>query len=246
MTHARAQEEVHICLSKKLPNNMKKSIAFALVAIAISGTAQAQYKPAANERTLEVNFAPLGGTPVSIAGIKYRSFMSETTAWRAGIFLGHASTTTTTQDENSAANLVELKNKDATTTINLQPGIEKHFAGTERLSPYIGGVLNIGLGFTSKREEQQVGTNGVGAKITKGGSLDLGVNAVAGFDYYVANKLYLGTEIGFGVGLSKDRTNKVSWDNVTGMQDGESNVNNKSRFNVGPNVVGQLRLGWVF
>lgn len=193
-----------------------------------------------------MNFAPLGGTPVSIGGIKYRSFKSETSAFRLGVFLGHASTSTVTQDENSQTQLVELKDKNSTTTISVQPGIEKHFAGTDRLSPYIGGVLNIGYGMTSKRVESQVANQGVGATITKGGTLDLGLNAVAGFDYYVANKLYVGTEIGFGVAMKSDLTKKVSYDNIEGMQDSESKKDNKSQFNVGPNVVGQLRLGWVF
>ncbi|MBX2972856.1 MAG: hypothetical protein KF797_07130 [Flavobacteriales bacterium] len=225
---------------------MKRVLFVAALSAGVAGTASAQYKPAAGEKTLEVNFAPLGGTPVSIGGIKLRSFGSETTAFRVGVFLGYGSTSKVTQDEDSQAQLVELKDKNSTTTINLQPGIEKHFAGTDRLSPYIGGVLNIGFGMTSKREESQVANQGVGAKITKGGSLDLGINAVAGFDYYMAEKLYLGTEIGFGVGMTSDMKNKVSWDNVQGMQDSESNVNNQSKFNIGPNVIGQLRLGWAF
>lgn len=232
--------------STNLQNEMKRALLLTAVVAGIAGTASAQYKPAAGERTLEVNFAPLGGTPVSIAGIKYRKFSSETKAFRLALFLGHASTTTITQDEDNFLSQVELKDKESETTISIQPGIEKHFAGNERLSPYIGAVLNIGYGMTNKREEQQEPNNTVGAKITKGGSLDLGLNAVAGFDYYVAKKLYLGTEIGFGVAMSSDMTNKVTWDGVAGAQEGESNVDNQSTFNVGPNVNGQLRLGWVF
>ena len=233
-------------LSHQTHNPMKRTLIFTAIALLGAGQAIAQYKPAAGERTLEVNFAPLGGTPVSIAGIKYRMFRSETSALRLGVFLGHGSTTTVTQDEDNTASLVELKDKNSTTTISIQPGIEKHFAGTERLSPYIGAVLNIGYGMTSERVEQQVQNNGVGAKITKGGALDLGLNAVAGFDYYVANKLYLGTEIGFGLAMHSDMTKKVTWDNVTGAQDSESNLNNESSFQFGPNAIGQLRLGWAF
>jgi outer membrane protein W len=225
---------------------MKRTLILTALVACIAGTASAQYKPAAGERTLEVNFAPLGGTPVSIAGIKYRKFTSETSAFRLGLFLGYSSTTTTTQDENSTLSQVELQDKEGKMTINLQPGIEKHFAGTERLSPYIGAVLNLGYGMNSKKEESQQPNNAVGAKTTKGGTLDLGLNAVAGFDYYVANKLYLGSEIGFGVGMTTDMTNKVSYDNIAGAQDSDSKKDNKSKLNVGPNVIGQLRLGWVF
>lgn len=224
--------------------NMKRAFLLAAVISVVAGTAQAQYKPATGERTLEVNFAPLGGTPVSIGGIKYRSFGTETSAFRLGVFLGHGSTATITQDADT--NAVELKDKKSTTTISIQPGIEKHFAGTERLSPYIGGVLSLGYGMTSERVESQQPNRAVGARITKGGTLDIGLNAVAGFDYYVAEKLYLGTEIGFGVAMHKDLTKKVSFDNIQGAQDSDSKVDTQSKFNVGPNVVGQLRLGWAF
>lgn len=225
---------------------MKKVLFLTAAITLIAGSVSAQYKPAAGERTLEVNFAPLGGSPITIGGIKLRSFRSETSALRLGVFLGYGSTTTVTQDENSTLQQVELKDQEGSFDISIQPGIEKHFAGTERLSPYIGGVLNIGYGMTNKVEEEQVADQKVGTTTTKGGSLNLGLNAVAGFDYYVANKLYLGTEIGFGVAISNDLTKKVSYENITGATDTDSKVDTQSQFNIGPNVVGQLRLGWVF
>jgi opacity protein-like surface antigen len=225
---------------------MKRAILLASCISLVAVAAHAQHKPASGERTLEVNFAPLGGTPVSIGGIKYRSFSSETSAFRLGLFLGYGSTSTVTQDEDSDNDAVELKDKKSTFNISLQPGIEKHFAGTDRLSPYIGGVLSIGYGMTNEREEVQVPDEEVGATITKGGSLDLGLNAIAGFDFYVAEKLYLGTEIGFGLAMHSDLKKKVTHDNIEDAEDSESKVNNKSTFNLGPNVVGQLRLGWVF
>ncbi len=231
-----------------------KQVLFSLVAVAgISTAAQAQsaYKPTTGNRTLEVNFAPLGGSPITIGGIKYRKFTADNKAWRVGVFVGHNSSSTVTQDENSQANLVELKDRERETSISLQPGIEKHFAGTERLSPYIGAVLNIGYGMTWEKDEAQFNTSNVGYTLTKGGSLDLGINAVTGFDYYVDKHLYLGTEIGFGFGMHKDlqkKTETVSYD-AAGAEtttSGESNVNNKSNMQIGPNVIGQIRLGWVF
>lgn len=233
---------------------MKRTLLIAGMAALICGSANAQYKPAAGERTLEVNFAPLGGSPVSIGGIKYRSFGSETSAFRLGVFLGYGNTTTITQDEDNTngASLKELRDKESTMTINIQPGIEKHFAGTERLSPYIGGVLNIGYGSTTERSETQYTASLVGEDVEKGGSLNLGLNAVAGVDYYIANKLYLGTEIGFGVAMNMDLMKKVTTQalnddgNALVTTDTESRVNTSNNFQLGPNVIGQIRLGWVF
>ena len=225
---------------------MNKAILLAAVVALTASTADAQYKPAAGERTLEVNFAPLGGTPISIGGIKYRTFRSETSALRLGLFLGYGNSSTVTQDEDSELELVELMDKESTFSINIQPGIEKHFAGTERISPYIGGVLAIGYESTTEKEESQVADQGVGTTTTKGGNFSVGLNAVAGFDYYVAQKLYVGTEIGFGLALSNDMTKKVTYDNIEGAEDSESNVDTQSRFDLGPNVIGQIRLGWAF
>jgi hypothetical protein len=223
---------------------MNKAILLAAVVALTASTADAQYKPEAGERTLEVNFAPLGGTPISIGGIKFRSFTSETSALRMGVFLGYGSTSTVTQDEDSIQ--VELSDKESTFSINIQPGIEKHFGGTERISPYIGGVLAIGYETTTEKEESQVADRGVGTTTTKGGNFSIGLNAVAGFDYYVAQKLYVGTEVGFGLALSNDMTKKVTYDNIEGAEDSESNVDTQSRFDLGPNVIGQIRLGWAF
>ncbi len=225
---------------------MKKAILLAAVVAITATTANAQYKPVAGDGNLEVNFAPLGGSPISIGGIKYRSFKSETSALRLGLFLGFGSSGKVTQDEDTTLELVELGDSKSSFTINIQPGIEKHFAGTERLSPYIGGVLALGYTATTEKEEQQVPDKKVGITTTKGGNFSVGLNAVAGFDYYVASKLYVGTEIGFGLALSSDMTKKVSYENIEGAKDTESNVDNQSRFDFGPNVIGQIRLGWVF
>ena len=229
-----------------LITKMKRALFLAAAVTLTAVTADAQYKPVAGERTLEVNFAPLGGTPLTMGGIRYRTFKSETTALRLSLFLGYGSTGTVTQDEDSELDLVELKDTETNFDISLQPGIEKHFAGTERISPYIGAVLAISYGTTTEKEQQQVPDQEVGTVTTKGGTLGFGLNALAGFDYYIASKLYLGTELGFGLAMTKDLTKKITNDNIEGAEDSESNVDNQSKFNLGPNLIGQIRLGWVF
>lgn len=231
---------------------MKKSILAATLTVCALSAANAQYRPESGAKALEVNFAPLGGSPVSLAtGIKYRQFTSQTSVLRLGVFLGHSSEGKVTQDENSTLNQVELRDRKSSTNISIQPGIEKHFAGTERLSPYVGGFVNIGYGRTSEKKETQFGDNKVGYNLTKGGSFNFGLNAVAGFDFYVAQSLYLGTEIGFGFGLNSEGKKKVETlsynaDGNSVTTDGESRVGTGSNWQIGPNVVGQLRLGWLF
>ncbi len=227
-----------------------------LVGATTAMDAQAQYRPEGGEKNLELMVAPLGGSPITMAGIKFRSFSSATSAMRAGIFLGFDNKTTVTQDEDTKAKMLELKKKESTITIGLQPGIEKHMAGTERLSPYFGGYLDLSFTSKSKTEDAQLNLNNntqqVGYTKTKSGSLGIGLNAVAGFDYYLAKSLYLGTELGFGLATTMPMKNKTEVVSANDDNSGTKTTNtdgkkdNVSKFQVGPNVVGQLRLGWMF
>ncbi|MBZ0205805.1 MAG: hypothetical protein K8H89_05735 [Flavobacteriales bacterium] len=237
---------------------MKRQLLAAVVILAsvASTEAQAQYRPAGGEKNLELMVAPLGGSPITMAGIKYRKFNSATKAMRMGVFLGFDNKTTITQDENSETKALELKKKESSITITVQPGIEKHMAGTERLSPYFGGYLDLSYTTKNKKDETDlVLTNGnheLGYDQTKSGSLGIGLNAVAGFDYYLAKSIYLGTELGFGLSTTMPMANKtesvVPNDDNTGTKtvSGDGKKDNVSKFQVGPNVVGQLRLGWLF
>lgn len=223
---------------------------------AASVEAQTSFRPAGGEKNLELMLAPLGGSPISMAGIKYRHFSSANKALRLGVFAGLSNKTTITQDEDSQTKALELKKKESSVTIAVQPGLEKHLAGTDRLSPYFGAFLDLNYTTKNKKEETDLvlgnGNHQLGYSQTKGGTLGVGVNAVAGFDYYVAKSIYLGTELGFGisatmpgknttetVGLSDDHTS-------TKTTTGESKKDNVGQFQVGPNVVGQFRLGWLF
>lgn len=227
-----------------------------LLAALATQDAQAQYRPEGAAKNLELMVAPLGGTPVTMAGIKYRSFSSANKAMRLGVFLGFDNKTTILQDEDSKAKMLELKKKESTITVGVQPGIEKHLAGTERLSPYFGGYLDLNYTTKSKKEETQLNLNDdkreVGYTKTNSSSLGVGVNAVAGFDYYLAKSLYIGTELGFGVAVTMPGKNKTETvaandtNNGTTTDSSDGKKDNVSKFQVGPNVVGQLRLGWLF
>lgn len=237
---------------------MKKSLSMAALALVTLTTteAQAQFRPAGGEKNLELMVAPLGGSPITMAGIKYRTFSSATSAFRLGVFVGFDNKSTILQDANSQTQALELKKVETNITIAVQPGIEKHLTGTERLSPYFGGYLDLSFNTNSKKEETDLvlasGSHELGYTKTNGGSLGIGLNAVAGFDYYLAKSLYLGTELGFGLSTTmpmKSKSETVALNaeaNGTTTTSGDGKKDNVSKFQVGPNVVGQLRLGWLF
>ncbi len=206
-----------------------------------------EHKPAAGEKSLEVQFEPFGDNPISINGIRARFFNSPRKAFRLNVFAGYNSDTDITQQENSEFDLLELKDRNSTFSLNFRPGYEWHLKGTKRLSPYFGTELDLAYQTTRRRTETQ-NNDDVNFTLTKNGGSSgffrVGVNAIAGFDFYVAKKLYLGTEMGFGASLSNFLDRKVESD-VTGFTEPDPEKQGSS-FDLGPNVNVDIRLGYVF
>lgn len=234
---------------------MKKAILFFALALATVTGVYAQ-KQTGGEKNLEVQFAPLGGNPVSMGGIRFRLFNSATSAIRIGLFLGGSSNTDiTAQPDEVNPGSPELTEVDKNFTVSIRPGYEKHFEGTERLSPYIGGELLFSM--TSKTNESQswdslfnattfeYGAPAVGTTTTKDGSTTFGVNLVAGTDFYFANSIYLGAEIGFGFSMTTNKDSEITYEGPLDPDPIDPTINGKSS-TWGPNYQGTLRLGWLF
>ncbi|MFZ6050534.1 hypothetical protein [Halocola ammonii] len=226
---------------------MKNLFLTAVLAIAVAFSAQAQdggiMKQQGGENNIELQLAPLGGSPISIGGIRYRKFTTATTAIRADVFVGFSNNSTITQQEDSDNDLEELRDVDTEVSISISPGIEMHLEGTNRLSPYYGGVLNIGYARMSTKSEVQVGDD-VESSTTTDGTLTLGLNGVFGFDYYFAKNIYIGAELGFGLAFESELDTKTTYSDDSLGDDTETA--NGSSFNLGPNVVGQIRTGILF
>lgn len=226
---------------------MKKVLIIAAAALFIGSTANAQevMKQTGGEQNLEVLFAPLGGSPIGINGIKYRSFTSATTAFRATVFLGLNSSTS--KSMSGSDDDVELKSTSSNFDISIRPGIEMHFVGTDRLSPYYGAEAVIGFGSASQKSDQMYGADESvkTVKTSSQGKLGLGVNAFAGMDFYFADNIYLGAELGFGIGYNMDFDHKSESMNWEGKIS-ETETPGGSSINIGPTVVGAIRLGFLF
>lgn len=223
-----------------------------ICALALAGvTGTFAQKQTGGEKNLEVQFAPLGGSPVSISGIRLRIFNSESSAIRLGLFLGGTNTETITQDADNDLDLLELIDVDKSFSFSIRPGYEKHFAGTDRLSPYVGAELLIGItSTTTESQTQYTDDNGDPAAyntITKGGTSTFGLNLVAGTDFYFADNIYLGAEIGFGFSRTSDKENETTYEDAPdGFDDSTSTVDNSKSSSWGPNFQGTIRLGWLF
>jgi hypothetical protein len=226
---------------------MKKIIlAATLLAASLTTFAQDEtIKPTSGENTLELQFAPLGGSPFSMGGIRYRKFTSETMAFRATVFIGYTNTSTLKQEEDGDADLIKLKDASSSFEIAIRPGVEFHLAGTSRLSPYYGAEIDIANKQTRDKTQTQNADKAVDKAVTRNadGFTRLGLNGIFGADYYLAPKVFIGAELGFGLAFTKDSKTvgvPAEGDKV------ESKVGNEGTFNLGPNVLAQFRLGIVF
>lgn len=229
------------------------------------------YKQEAGDKTLEFQFqSPFAsGSPFSLnAGeIRFRQFKSETFALRAGVHYSY----NTKQD--AFATVSEVKDGKVNVTesyadvtrnvaINFRPGFELHFDGTERLSPYVGAVAAIGFDKKSVIDREAVDSDfaktadkakfdKVIRQKTRTGNLNLGLNAVAGFDYYFTKKLYIGAEMGFGFNVLKPFKTRTTDDNTSDKgvfagKDGDAVKTGVSTIQFAPNFIGAFRLGYAF
>jgi hypothetical protein len=168
---------------------------FSFTSAQISTNAGTFNKPAAGETAFEVNFMPnLDGTGMfaeSNSGtLMMRSFKSDTKATRLSASLSF----------NDSGN----EGDDADYSVSIGYGIENHFSGAERLSTYWGYGGNLGF---SQPEDDEADT-----VFTVGGGVFLGA------DYYIVPKVYIGTELGYNLGIdAKDDTAIKLGGNVTGM-----------------------------
>lgn len=238
----------------------KRVLLIAAIAAGIFTTSNVNaqdFKPAGGEKNIEVNFTPLGGSPISINNLRLRYFKSSDMAFRLGISVSSSSTTGITVDSTAGSNgtnnaEVELENKNSTLSISINPGVEKHFAGTDRLSPYVGAELLFNMVSNKITDEQVVQADPnsttnfsteVGEGETTGGSTTFGLNLVIGADWYFSKSIYMGTEVGFGFASTN-----IADDEVTGAAKNAKTVTtvNGGSFNLGPNFNSAIRVGFLF
>jgi hypothetical protein len=202
-----------VCTNPKF-NYMKKVVLFiALVATSVVG-AQAQ-KFQGGEKNLEVEFNPFGGSPIGMNGIRFRMFNSESSAIRIGFNIGgtnnnevYSQQDKTEGSDGAVVILPELNQSMQTFNFAIRPGYEMHFAGTDRLSPYVGAELMYAMqSSTTTREFHNANNADDQSKpenwqtwdmTVKNGSSMFGLNALAGVDFYFVDNFYLGAEINLG------------------------------------------------
>ena len=159
---------------------MKKtlSIFMTIAALSFSSVAFAQ-KPVKGSVTGEVQLNFQTGTAaigVVAPSLNFRYFLMDDLALRLKLAI------TSTKDKTGDV-------EDKTSNFSFAPGIEKHFKGTDKLSPYIGAEIPISGGKVEHK-------TAAGSSTDKTSSF--GVNLIFGGDYYVWQSVYVGAEVAWG------------------------------------------------
>jgi outer membrane protein W len=187
-----------------------KKLAILVGAILLSGATFGQKATMDNPWSLEgaVAFGGASGVTWTAPTVRARYFVKENIAIRASLGLGDGLGTPRSESYTYAEN-TDGSGSTGTLEIsrsswNAQIGGEYHLAGTDRMSPYFMLGINFGSGSetgTSKNAIYDVVSN-TGAYVNgvdvvqKGGFDMFGVQVGAGMDYYVAENIYVGLELG--------------------------------------------------
>jgi hypothetical protein len=209
------------------------TLMLALLSLSAFAQDEERKKSSAGDFTAEVNFNPFSSAPVAINYLRFRYFTSETSALRIGVSLGM-------EKQNPEEDLTLQ-----TLEVNIRPGYEWHLAGTERLSPYFGVEADIAFKNSSYEDtdedayvEKIDGAWSTGG--TERGFNRFGLNFIVGADFYVARRVYIGTEFGFGFQNIRYADIEVT------SPDNEDPIKGGTTFQLGPNFNSSLRLGFAF
>lgn len=234
---------------------MKKTLL--LAAFAFAGAFAYAQKPGAGDKTAEVSFtgAGLNSFNYAVPELRFRYFIADNMAIRARLSLG-SSSNTDKETVDVAGTKIDVERKTSSGfNLGIAPGIEMHFAGTDKLSPYYGAQLNLNLGGATTTEYTNAlgGAPGAWAGVAKdnkatnkaGSTFGLGVSAFMGADYYITDGVFVGGEFGLGIfGLSSTGEGENS--TTTGGTTTTTKTGTSSSFDLFGVTAGGVRLGFRF
>ncbi len=230
---------------------MKKTIICAAL-VCLAGFTYAQ-KPTAGDVTGDVELRlQTGGDYVKVLSpnLNARYFLKDDMALRLSLGVSTSSTSqdyTENADGTGGTGTVETSGSN----FGIGVGIEKHFAGTDKLSPYVGAGISFSTGSSSETwtnaEQNTSGSYGYAAATTAkfdDSNSSFGIAVNAGADYYFTNSIYLGIEVGFGFETNSTGDSKGTYTSGGTTSTFLSKGGSSSGISIGANS--GLRLGFCF
>ena len=221
----------------------------AVLAGAISASAQDSFKPEAGDFSLELNYTPgiLSGNNSSAGfklpeyGLKGRLFVGDRFAVKLNLGFSTNSTNDKTYITNPDNSVTTTEDISGRTSFSIMPGIEYHFGDYKRISPYVGAAIGFNAG---NRVEKDI-TGNVSSK-TVSPTFGFAVQAAAGVDVYICKGLYAGLEMGLGYGLDKTGRGKTSSVDNTGATTESQGNSDSITSSFGFFATPSIRVGWFF
>ncbi len=158
--------------------------------------------------------------------------------------------------DSAGTSLVERDSTYNNYILNVSGGIEKHLMGTNRLDPYL--FTQMDLSFIGKtnidtetRTINSAGTDRVSRTIKEDGGIAFGLQIGGGFNYFIAQRLSLGTEIALKLNYASvggASTNNLVNDPANGSTTTtvvkSDDQSNSTDFDVNPNL--NINLSYFF
>ncbi|MDR1653679.1 MAG: porin family protein [Prevotellaceae bacterium] len=221
---------------------MKKLVLIAVLTVSVLNLVSAQnnYKPSAGDFTLEVGFSPFSSTGNIIDGGELTGFYNFTD--RLALSLGLGFNYGSQFFNNGETGDATRKNSTSGLTFNLQPGVVYFLSGTARLAPYVG--AGLGISYTSNSAKEEAGTQTAKVTNRSGSNFAFGVGASVGFNYFFAEHLYIGADLGLQFANVSVPNEKVVYSGQGAPSSPAESKNKQGAFQVGISAMPQLRLGW--
>ena len=229
---------------------MNKKVLMTVVLAGATSLVMAQKPTEGNPSSLEVQLNLTGANNTMIApSLKYRYFLSNNLAIRFGLAYNSSKETNNFAENGDGTGALGTQ-EVSSSSFGVAPGVEYHFAGTDRLSPYLGLAISIGSG-KSKESWDNYADFGDGGGYADGVSAEVenpfssfGIELLAGADYYVAENFFLGAEFGWATNTVTQKEGSVSV-SIDGDTSSSTSPEQKSS-SAGFGSVGGVRIGWRF
>jgi hypothetical protein len=218
-------------------------------------------KPTTKSLTTELNVNPFNGQISlnnSLNQIKFRYFVSPSVAVRLGFNVSRIDSSINVNNPYGTNSYFNNDQKKST-TVGANFGVEKHFIGTRRLSPYIGADLSITAKSSSEVTSNNQSTTTVtnawyytyysnGTTVTtvqQPAYTRYGLNLFTGFDFYIARHFFFGYEFNYNISKTDWKEVSVVTTPSNGVNGGNASVKNTNT-TFGPSLMNGIRLGYAF
>ncbi len=193
-----------------------------------------KFKPGSERFGAEAGLSLGNGFSLSGGNLNVNYTLSDELMLRLGFGL-----TVNKSVESDIVNSVEFNGHKTETAFDIKPGIVYSFTGTDRLEPYVGAELLFGINSTCNYADANV------EQEAKSRSPRFGANAITGFNFYVAQDLYVGAEVGFGFVVSP-KAHTFGTDEQGNEYDSKESDAKGHTTVISANVNPAVRVGWKF